>query len=502
MSKMRCLFLVVVVLFNAVRVVVSVDCTKLGFGTLDPRSGSDLPVCAVDALQCCTPFFIGYTRNQVTANLTNTLNEEYNAAISRFAAKADKLFDYFDNDFIDALLNSLPVPENVKLNKSDPKIADSFQHLRNNFVIRSGGPDSFDTGVFYQEFVDSVVDFAVRNEGLSNVRHCVKLAFTNQIKKDVKDSIAEQLKDLRRALSALKRVDVFLESQRDRLENATILDGCVEEFISTAFCRRCVERTPPLCLGTCNALLRGCFSPYYTALKGQYAPLWVQVKRIVEIARDTVTDITLTQSKLVDNATALVSQINHCLVNGEGRTRRDIVVRDKPTHGSTIPADVTDELSEYTGAFLYDKRSEGLLLCSNSLLKGTCLSQGDDATCQPSDMCTSQCHCYDGVNITTDEHTNQVFDRNGVDTQGGNPVFNVSTDILQEEVERIGLNDPIAEFLESEEFKSVMPRSPDMMSNDDGDSGGDGSDDDDNGSSAHGMMVSCVVIFLSVLVAL
>ena len=40
MSKMRCLFLVVVVLFNAVRVVVSVDCTKLGFGTLEPLSGS------------------------------------------------------------------------------------------------------------------------------------------------------------------------------------------------------------------------------------------------------------------------------------------------------------------------------------------------------------------------------------------------------------------------------------------------------------------------------
>ena len=162
--------------------------------------------------------------------------------------------------------------------------------------------------MFYQEFVDSVVDFAVRNEGLSNVRHCVKLAFTNQTKQDVIDSIAEQLKDLRRALSALKRVDVFLESQRDRLENATILDGCIEEFISTAFCRRCVERTPPLCLGTCNALLRGCFSPYYTALEGQYAPLWVQVKRIVEIACDTVTNITLTQSKLVDGA-ALVSSM-------------------------------------------------------------------------------------------------------------------------------------------------------------------------------------------------
>ena len=31
------------------------------------------------------------------------------------------------------------------------------------------------------------------------------------------------------------------------------------------------------------------------------------------------------------------------------------MVRDKPAHGSTIPADVTDELAEYTGAFLYGK---------------------------------------------------------------------------------------------------------------------------------------------------
>ena len=35
------------------------------------------------------------------------------------------------------------------------------------------------------------------------------------------------------------------------------------------------------------------------------------------------------------------------------------MVRDKPAHGSTIPADVTDELSEYTGAFLYGKIYRG-----------------------------------------------------------------------------------------------------------------------------------------------
>ena len=60
---------------------------------LNTYTGSDLPVCVNDALQCCTSDFIGYTMNGVTTNLTNTLNEEYNAAISRFAAKADKFFD-------------------------------------------------------------------------------------------------------------------------------------------------------------------------------------------------------------------------------------------------------------------------------------------------------------------------------------------------------------------------------------------------------------------------
>ena len=212
----------------------------------------------------------------------------------------------FDNGFVEALLKALPVPDTFYINKSDPEIARSFQDLRDNFVIRSGRPDVFDTGVFYEDFLDSVVDFAVRQEGLNHVQHCIKRAFQDLLNEDVVDSIAEQLKQLRRALSALKRVGIFLESQRNRLENVTISNVCVENYITTVFCRRCTEDTPPLCLDTCNALLRGCFSPYYTALKEQYAPLWTQVKRIAGIVRDTVRNITLTESKLLD-IDALVS---------------------------------------------------------------------------------------------------------------------------------------------------------------------------------------------------
>lgn len=43
---------------------------------------------------------------------------------------------------------------------------------------------------------------------------------------------------------------------------------------------------------------------------------------------------------------------------------------------------------------------------------------------------------------------------------GDNPVFNASVDALQEEVKSVGEENPVAAFLESEEFKSVMPRSP------------------------------------------
>ena len=35
-----------------------------------------------------------------------------------------------------------------------------------------------------------------------------------------------------------------------------------------------------------------------------------------------------------------------------------------------------------------------------------------------SEICTSECRCYDGVTITTNENTKQVFDRSDVDDQG------------------------------------------------------------------------------------
>ena len=44
--------------------------------------------------------------------------------------------------------------------------------------------------------------------------------------------------------------------------------------------------------------------------------------------------------------------------------------------------------------------------------------QGDNTTCMSSKICTSKCRCYDGVTVTTNDNTKQVFDRNDVDAQG------------------------------------------------------------------------------------
>ena len=100
-------------------------------------------------------------------------------------------------------------------------------------------------------------------------------------------------------LRALAKIQDFIESQVNRTEGASVSAVCVDGFIEAAFCRQCVERTPPLCLLTCNALVRGCYSPYYTVLNGQFEDLWTEVKRLTRSADSAVKNVLSNTLKLV-----------------------------------------------------------------------------------------------------------------------------------------------------------------------------------------------------------
>ena len=90
------------------------------------------------------------------------------------------------------------------------------------------------------------------------------------------------------------------------LRGETILQECVTRFIDLAFCSRCVRATPPLCFNTCNALLRACYSPYYTVLNRQYNQLWNVVQRTVQVANSTVQGL-LTGESVILNIDSIVS---------------------------------------------------------------------------------------------------------------------------------------------------------------------------------------------------
>ena len=197
---------------------------------------------------------------------------------------------------------ALPVADFIAINTSVPEIASSFKNLRDNFEIKNGGSDQFNSRTFYEGLVKSVIDYAVRYSTQDgSVRECVKRVISAQIQQEVITTISKLLEQLRKVISALKRISAFLQTKtiRDRLANATVLEQCVTDFVSTAFCPQCTECTLPLCLRTCNALLRGCYSPYYTVLNRQFAPLWVQVQRIVRFANETVMKIIMGEKGIV-----------------------------------------------------------------------------------------------------------------------------------------------------------------------------------------------------------
>lgn len=117
--------------------------------------------------------------------------------------------------------------------------------------------------------------------------------------------LTSQLQQVRKAITALIRISRFLDRQKDRLKDVTIFKRCISRFIQIAYCDRCTRKTPPMCFRTCNALVRGCYSPYYTVLNAQYRRLWIQVQRIVQRLNATVNNFLLEEGALLDTTNAV-----------------------------------------------------------------------------------------------------------------------------------------------------------------------------------------------------
>ena len=130
-------------------------------------------------------------------------------------------------------------------------------------------------------------------------RQCISRATRSKIDDDSLVQVSSGLVELfNYTLPAVQKIRDFIESQTNITEGANVSTACVNGFIEAAFCRQCFERTPPICVLTCNALVRGCYSPYYTLLNGQFQELWTEIKRLTLDINSTVHRVLHHTSKL------------------------------------------------------------------------------------------------------------------------------------------------------------------------------------------------------------
>ena len=149
--------------------------------------------------------------------------------------------------------------------------------------------DDFDVGDFVEELFDTVIDIIARFYASNNREfQCIRRVIRSSLSSGALGRFNADLQQVRRAISALLRIGRFLERQDNSFKDVEILGRCVNRFIELSYCDRCTQKTPPLCFSTCNALVRGCYSPYYTVLNEQYMELWIQVRRIVNLLNETV----------------------------------------------------------------------------------------------------------------------------------------------------------------------------------------------------------------------
>lgn len=169
--------------------------------------------------------------------------------------------------------------------------------------------DDFDVGDFFRGLIRAIIRAIAR--ALGEDVDCVVDVVESLLDEDVIGQLIRLLRRVRRAITALTRIGRFLERQKDRFEDAVILKRCVSRFIEIAYCKRCTEKTPPMCFRTCNALLRGCYSPYYTVLGAQYRRLWEEVQSIVELANRTVSEFFSRENALMDRSAVVCNILQY-----------------------------------------------------------------------------------------------------------------------------------------------------------------------------------------------
>lgn len=168
-------------------------------------------------------------------------------------------------------------------------IADYVMQLNRNIIIQPNS--TFNMSTYIRNYFTDV-QIAARRIATSDQAdwNCISRVLTPMINRTRLFLIIQQYSTIRLCVSTLDRVRQFLRDFAQR--TFTIPSKCAQSFIGL-HCVRCRESAiQPLCRNVCGALVKACYSPFYTGLNEQFELLWTVSRQVLTIANSTLNALT------------------------------------------------------------------------------------------------------------------------------------------------------------------------------------------------------------------
>ena len=131
---------------------------------------------------------------------------------------------------------------------------------------------TFNTSAFVQNITTATTNSignAISLGQNDTIQNCVVKHLTSSVNNTAYSTMVSHLETVRESVTSFRNFEQF---QRNyvRNKNFKFPRECIDRLVRISFCGRCKNEIPPLCRNTCGVLIRGCYSPYYDALPGQF----------------------------------------------------------------------------------------------------------------------------------------------------------------------------------------------------------------------------------------
>ena len=208
----------------------------------------------------------------------------------------------FSGDFTDDFIDSLPLGKNLESDVLDEPI----EMFANNLIITENSNYSVET--FVDQIFEALKLLALNGSTDPTLAACVDSAVDDNINEEGVMKLVDALEDVRMSLTSAYEILLFLQSFNGTLGGFEPLPECVTALIENSICGRCTRNIPPLCLNTCGAIIRGCFSSFYAGLEGEFDNLWAVASDVLGVTDTALKEIFNEDLNIVDGA-SLVSNV-------------------------------------------------------------------------------------------------------------------------------------------------------------------------------------------------